>query len=182
MMHALPTPAPAAAAAAAALLRALRVVALGARMTCNGSIACIVEEHLGLDGVVDGGPVLPLPQLLLQRDAGVVRAEHLGAEVGHEGLEVFIQLRGRQQVEDVVGGALARAERAQVLHHARVQLHGVAVGHAVLAEEVEGDDVAAVGVEGDVLHAQRAATHRVRFLANVLLVAEQYNVYTYTCT
>jgi hypothetical protein len=33
-----------------------------------------------------------------------------------------------------------------------------------------------------VLHAQRAATHRVRFLANVLLVAEQYNVYTYTCT
>ena len=43
-----------------------------------------------------------LEQLLLERDGGVVRAEHLGGEAGHQAVQILVQGRRVQPVEEVV--------------------------------------------------------------------------------
>ena len=65
-----------------------------------------------LKGAVDGrspylgGDVVlllgELDELLLERDGGVVSTEHLGGESGHEAVQILVERRRVQPVEEVV--------------------------------------------------------------------------------
>mmetsp|Transcript_1037 Transcript_1037/g.3046 ORF Transcript_1037/g.3046 Transcript_1037/m.3046 type:complete len:231 (+) Transcript_1037:1000-1692(+) len=142
----------------------------------NGHLAvgAIVHELLlrGGDGRLD--LLHAEAQLLLQGHRCVVRTEHLGAEAGHERGQVLVEHVHSELVEHVRRLVLALAEALQVLQHlhshlaVHTQIDHLVVAHRVLAQEVELDAVV-VG-ELDVLHAQRAAAHRVRLII-ILLVA-----------
>lgn len=79
-----------------------------------------------------------------------------------------------QPVEDVVLRLLVLHEELQVLEDAFLHGDGVGVADGVLTQEVKVHHkvlALLLLVQGQVLHTQRAAAHRVRSLTLLLLVA-----------
>jgi hypothetical protein len=78
-----------------------------------------------------------LLQLGAERDRRVVRAEDLGREAVHDLLEIVVEHRWGDLVEELVGRLLLLHELLDQLPHLRRHLRGVVVLDRVLPEEVE---------------------------------------------
>mmetsp|Transcript_53591 Transcript_53591/g.125737 ORF Transcript_53591/g.125737 Transcript_53591/m.125737 type:complete len:239 (+) Transcript_53591:474-1190(+) len=112
---------------------------------------------------------IELVQLILQRVRGVVGTEDFRREIFHEVLKVFIQICGRDLVEDLLLLLLALDEALNIVEDLLGHFDAVRVPDGILTQEVEVDGLRRRKLQ--VLYAQRAAAHSISLLLRILLTA-----------
>mmetsp|Transcript_31077 Transcript_31077/g.90933 ORF Transcript_31077/g.90933 Transcript_31077/m.90933 type:complete len:814 (-) Transcript_31077:24-2465(-) len=171
-------------------LRLLRLADGLLMVTQNGDlpVGVIVLDHLLCSGQARPGlELLGLAKLILQGLGGVVGTEYLRGEAVHNLLEMCVQCRGGQSMEDLFGRFLLLAEQGEVLVNLRAhavvvvvlgrpKIDGLLEKHRILTEEFKLNllIVAAliVGIDLDVFHTKRAATDGIGLLVGILLTAD----------
>ena len=171
-------------------LRLLRLADRLLMVTQNGDlpVGVIVLDHFLRSGKARPGlKLLGLPKLILQGLGGVVRTEYLRGKAVHDLLEMCVQCRGGQSIEDLIGRFLLLAEQSEVLVNMRAhavvvvvlgrpEIDGLLEKHRILTKELELDLLVVatliVGIELDVLHTERAAADGIGLLVGILLTAD----------